>query len=76
VSEEDKMKATVMGEVLLLVGLLAVAWLVYVQQAQMVELELELDKIRGALAGGNSTAEAKPKAAPKPRPKPRPEAQA
>ena len=59
------MKATVMGEVLLLVGLLAVAWLVYVQQEQLVELELELDKLRGALAAsanGPAQVEAKPKA--------------
>lgn len=78
------MKATVMGEVLLLVGLLAVAWLVYVQQEQLVALELELDRLKGGvdsmlLAGvpaAEDGAEAKPKARPKPKPKAEPEAQA
>lgn len=43
------MKASLAGELLLLVGLLAVAYLLYVQQEQLVTLELELDKVRGAL---------------------------
>jgi hypothetical protein len=42
-------KASVAGELLLLVGLLAVAYLLYVQQGQLVELELELDRMRGAV---------------------------
>jgi hypothetical protein len=77
------MKATVMGEVLLLVGLLAVAYLVYIQQAQLVELELELDKLRGAVgatlppvpaATNSDEAKAAPAARPKRAPKPKPEA--
>ncbi len=44
------MKGTAVGELLLLVGLLAVAYLLYVQQEQLVAVELELDRIRGALA--------------------------
>jgi len=42
------MKASLAGELLLLVGLLAVAYLLYVQQGQLVNLELEVDRIRGA----------------------------
>lgn len=42
------MKATLAGELLLLVGLLAVAYLLYVQQEQLVSLELEVDRLRGA----------------------------
>jgi hypothetical protein len=44
------MKASLAGELLLLVGLLAVAYLLYVQQGQLVNLELEVDRIRGAFA--------------------------
>jgi hypothetical protein len=43
------MKASIVGELLLLVGLLAVAYLLYVQQDQLVQVELELDRMRGAL---------------------------
>lgn len=43
------MKASIAGELLLLVGLLALAYLLYLQQDQLVTLELELDKVRGAL---------------------------
>jgi hypothetical protein len=43
------MKATLTGELLLLVGVLALAYFLYVQQGQLVELELELDRMRGAL---------------------------
>jgi hypothetical protein len=45
------MKASIAGELLLLVGLLAVAWLLYVQQEQLAMMELELDKVRGAIGG-------------------------
>lgn len=43
------MKVTVFGELLLLVGIGALAYFLYVQQAQLVELELELDRVRGSL---------------------------
>lgn len=43
------MKASIAGELLLLVGLLAVAYLLYVQQEQLTLMELELDKVRGAV---------------------------
>lgn len=43
------MKASIAGELLLLVGLLAVAYLLYVQQEQLALVELELDKVRGAM---------------------------
>lgn len=67
------MKASLAGELLLLVGLLAVAYLLYVQQEQLVSMELELDKVRGALgatapvpaATDNGTEQAKPKARPR-----------
>jgi hypothetical protein len=42
-------KASLAGELLLLVGLLALAYLLYLQQDQLVGLELEVDKLRGAL---------------------------
>lgn len=63
-------RASLVGELLLLVGLLAVAYLLYVQQEQLVGLELELDKLRGAVgstlppvpvASDNGTEAAKPK---------------
>lgn len=65
------MKASIVGELLLLVGVLAVAYFVYVQQSQLVELELELDRMRGAigatlppvpLAEDGAAAAARPKA--------------
>lgn len=43
------MKASIAGELLLLVGLLAVAYLLYTQQEQLAVMELELDKMRGAV---------------------------
>jgi hypothetical protein len=43
------MKAAVLGEILLVVGLLALAYLLYVQQEQLAELELEIDRVRGAI---------------------------
>lgn len=42
-------KAALFSELLLLVGLLAVAYLLYMQQDQLVGLELELDRMRGHL---------------------------
>ena len=68
------LKASLAGELLLLVGLLAVAWLLYVQQEQLVSLELEVDKLRGAFAPvpaavTNDQAGVEP--APKPKPRPR-----
>jgi len=42
-------KAAVMGELLLVVGLLCVAYLLYVQQEQLASLTLELDRVRGAV---------------------------
>ena len=73
------MKASIAGELLLLVGLLAVAYLLYVQQEQLVNLELELDKVRGALGAtlppvpvaSENGAEAMMPQQPKPKPKPR-----
>ncbi len=44
------MKVTVFGELLLLLAIGALAYFMYVQQAQLVELELELDKVRGAFS--------------------------
>lgn len=43
------MKATVTAELLLLLAIAAVAYLLYVQQQQLADLELELDKVRGAI---------------------------
>ena len=43
------MKATVTAELLLLVAIAAVAYLLYVQQQQLADLELELDRVRGAV---------------------------
>jgi hypothetical protein len=43
------MKASIAGELLLLVGLLAVAYLLYIQQEQIALMELELDRVRGAV---------------------------
>jgi len=43
-------RASLLGELLLLVGLLAVAYLLYVQQEQLASVELELDRLRGAFA--------------------------
>lgn len=66
------MKASIVGELLLLVGLLAVAYLLYLQQDQLVNLELELDRLRGAYSpvppADNGAVE---KAAPAPRPRPK-----
>jgi len=61
------MKASLYGELLLLVGLLAVAYLLYLQQEQLVSLELELDRVRGAFApvppaSDNDAAPARPRA--------------
>ena len=62
------MKASIAGELVLLAGLLALGWLLYVQQEQLVQIELELDRVKGALA----PAEKKPR----PRAKPTPKAEA
>lgn len=43
------MKVTVFGELVLLIGIAALAWFMYLQQAQLLELELELDRMRGAV---------------------------
>jgi hypothetical protein len=43
------MKPSVLGELVLLVGVLALAYLLWLQQGQLVELEYELDRMR---AGG------------------------
>jgi hypothetical protein len=61
------MKATLYGELLLLVGLLAVAYLLYVQQEQLVSVELELDRLRGTFAPVPAASEND--AAPRPRAK-------
>lgn len=42
-------KALAFSELLLLVGLLAVAYLLYVQQEQLAELTVEIDRVRGAV---------------------------
>ena len=42
-------KASVTAELLLLVAIAAVAYLLYVQQQQLADLELELDRVRGAV---------------------------
>jgi hypothetical protein len=65
--KEGAMKATLYGELLLLVGLLAVAYLLYVQQEQLVTVELELDRLRGAFAPVPAASEND--AAPRPRTK-------
>jgi hypothetical protein len=65
------------GEAVLLIGLAAIAYFLWVQQSQLVELELELDKLRGVfppvpVADGTAAVE---KAAPRPRrPKAAPDA--
>ena len=46
------MKATVTAELLLLLAVAAVAYLVYVQQQQIADFELELDRLRGAIGEG------------------------
>lgn len=43
------MKASIFGEVILLVGLLALAYMLYVQQQQLTMLELDVDRVRGAV---------------------------
>jgi hypothetical protein len=45
------MKSVVFSELLILVAVLAVAYLVYQQQGQISDLELELDRVRGAVTG-------------------------
>lgn len=67
------MKAVAFSELLLLVAILALAWFVYVQQEQLVALELEVDRMRGSFdappflpmegnsSGGEVSAPAKPK---------------
>jgi hypothetical protein len=69
-------KATLTGEVLLLVGVLALAYFLWVQQGQLVELELELDRMRGSLGVAvppvpvaSDNGEAVMPEAPKPRPR-------
>lgn len=71
------MKAVAFSELLLLMAILAVAWFVYVQQEQLVALELELDRLRGSfqqppvlpMEGNSANSEAKlpptPKRAPR-----------
>lgn len=72
------MKASIAGELLLLIGLAALAYFLYVQQGQLVELELELDRMRGAVgavfppvpvADSGNSASAEVAAEPKPKPK-------
>jgi hypothetical protein len=69
-------KAVAFSELLLLMAILAVAWFVYVQQEQLVALELELDRLRGSfqppvlpMEGNSANSEAKlpptPKRAPR-----------
>lgn len=55
------MKASIAGELLLLVGLLAVAYLLYTQQEQINLLELEVDRVRGAFVPVPAATEAEPK---------------
>lgn len=43
------MKASIAGELLLLVGIIALAYFLYLQQDQLVSLELEMDRMKGAL---------------------------
>ena len=66
------MKASIAGELLLLVGLLAVAYLLYVQQEQLNLMELELDRVRGAFSPVPPASETD--AAPKSRKKAAPDA--
>jgi hypothetical protein len=47
-------KGMVISELILVLGLLAVAYLLYVQQEQIAELELEIDRVRGAVTGGGA----------------------
>lgn len=43
------MKASATAELLLLVAIAALAYLLYVQQNQLADLELEVDRVRGAV---------------------------
>lgn len=70
------MKASIAGELLLLTGLLAIAYFLWLQQGQLVELEVELDRMRGSLgvavppvpvASDNGADAMTPEAPPKPR---------
>lgn len=70
------MRAVAFSELLLLLAILAVGWFVYVQQEQLVALELEVDRLRGAfqppilpMEGSANSTEAKPPAKPKPKPR-------
>ena len=76
------MKAVAFSELLLLMAILAVAWFVYVQQEQLVQLELEVDRLRGSFelpvlpmepnsSGNSEQVPAPPKAKPKAKPKPK-----
>lgn len=72
------MKAVAFSELLLLLAILAVAWFVYVQQEQLVALELEVDRLRGSFDAppflpmeGNSANSEASLQVPKPKPKPK-----
>lgn len=43
-------RASLVGELILLLGLLALGYLIWQQQEQLVSVELELDKLRGAFS--------------------------
>ena len=45
------MRGVAVGEALLLLGLLCLAYCLWLQQDQLAELQVELDKLRGATTG-------------------------
>ena len=60
------MKASATAELLLLVAIAALAYLLYVQQNQLTDLELEVDRVRGAVGSLAPPTPSEPAAAPPP----------
>lgn len=70
------MKASVTAELLLLVAIAAVAYLLYVQQQQLTDLELQVDRVRGAVGSLAPPPVSEPVVRAEPKVEPEPGAQA